>query len=215
MNSLELLREFSTPLISDALDSLGINGGLEGIRPIDINSKIVGPAFTVQFAPVKENQQGKAADYLEEVPPGSVIVLENQGRTDCTVWGDILSKLSLNKKINGTVINGMGRDIAEILSIGYPLFVKGTYMKSGKGRTQMQSIQTSVVIGSTEINPGDILIGDASGVISIKKEMLNEVVSLCQKIDEMEKIILQECLAGMPLSKSREKHNYNKYSIIK
>jgi len=82
--------KLATPTISDALDRLGIKGGCEGILPIIPRSKIVGPAFTLKYIPVGV-KKGTVGDYIDLAQVGDVFVLDNSGRTDCTVWGGILS----------------------------------------------------------------------------------------------------------------------------
>src|SRR3990167_752449 len=131
------LNEYSTPCISDALDSFGINGGLEGILPLNRGVKIVGPAFTLNYQLVDPNEGGVAGEFIDEVEPGSVIVIANNGRLSCTVWGDILSIVAKNKGILGTVIDGCCRDVEEITKVNYPIFSKSAYMKSGKNRVKL------------------------------------------------------------------------------
>jgi len=67
---------------------------------------------------------GTAGDYLDDVHAGDV-VLDNQGRLDCTVWGGILTRLAARKGIAGTVVNGVARDTAVADDLGYPLFARG------------------------------------------------------------------------------------------
>src|SRR5690625_3776530 len=126
----KLIAEFmklSTPNVSDALDKLNIPCGCHGINPIVMDKKMVGPAFTVKYVPNGEDK-GTVGNYIDDVKAGDVIVLDNEGRTDCTVWGDILTYLAVKKDIAGTVINGVCRDVDNIRELGYPMFSKGHYM---------------------------------------------------------------------------------------
>src|SRR6185369_9773290 len=109
MNFEQAFSALSTPCVSDALDKLGINGGCEGLRPVAPGLRCVGPAYTLKFEPVAEGQTAPAADYIDDVPPGSVIAIDNGGRTHCTVWGDILTLCALQKELAGTVIHGCCR----------------------------------------------------------------------------------------------------------
>ena len=83
------IKSFFTATISDALDKFGIAGGCQGITPVVSGVKMVGTAYTIRYVPVGA-QKGTVGDYIEDVLAGDVIVLDNNGRTDCTVWGDIL-----------------------------------------------------------------------------------------------------------------------------
>src|SRR5207244_11922796 len=101
----EQFRAFSTTTISDALDRLGVAGQAFGIVPLDRAFGLVGRAFTVRTIPVS-TAGGSVGDYIDDVPPGSVIVLDNSGRLDATVWGDILPIMAHRRPIAGTVIQG-------------------------------------------------------------------------------------------------------------
>ena len=73
------LLKYDTPALSDVLDSLGINGGCPCIIPRSKNTEITGRAFTVKFEPVSSGVSAKAGDYIDDVPEGSVIVIDNGG----------------------------------------------------------------------------------------------------------------------------------------
>jgi regulator of RNase E activity RraA len=83
----------STAAISDALDSLELRGSLHGIGPLGrgplgFGQRTAGPVFTVKYEPI-DATGGTVGDFLDDVEPGSVILIDNDGRTDCTAWGDI------------------------------------------------------------------------------------------------------------------------------
>jgi regulator of RNase E activity RraA len=79
------LRGLPTAAISDALDQAGIPGALHGIAPLSNAFRAVGPAFTVRYAPIGTSG-GTVGDFLDDVPPAAVIVIDNDGRDDVTVW---------------------------------------------------------------------------------------------------------------------------------
>ena len=94
---LELVALFAgldTPGVSDALDKLGIHGQALGIAPLaDYAHPIVGPAFTVKYVPAS-HPPGTVGDFIDDVAEGDIVVIDNDGRTDCTVWGDIMTPRS-------------------------------------------------------------------------------------------------------------------------
>ena len=100
-----------TAAISDALDKLGLPGSLHGIGPLRPGQRACGPAFTVRYEPV-DDQHGTVGDFLDDVPAGGVVVIDNDGRTDCTVWGGIMTQVAALTGVAGTVINGVCRDVA-------------------------------------------------------------------------------------------------------
>src|ERR1700744_2052018 len=81
-----------TPGVSDALDRLGLHGQAQGIMPLaDYTKVVVGPAFTVRYVPASA-PPGTVGDFIDDVAEGDVIVIDNDGRLDCTVWGDITTQ---------------------------------------------------------------------------------------------------------------------------
>src|SRR5687768_15423473 len=98
-----------TSALSDALDRLAIDGQGLGIKPVAPTMRFAGPAFTIHMLPVGLTK-APVGDYIDEVAPGQVVVLDNGGRQDATVWGDILTWVASERKIAATVIDGVCRD---------------------------------------------------------------------------------------------------------
>lgn len=83
----ENARTLSTAEVSDALDALNLPGSALGIKPIAGAQKIFGFAFTVRFAAIDPFKPGTVGDFIDRLAPETVVVLDNGGRMDCTVWG--------------------------------------------------------------------------------------------------------------------------------
>ena len=207
--ALSLLLEHGTGPVSDALDLLGVNGGLEGLTALYPSAAAVGPAFTLKYREVAEGEKGPAGDYIDDVPPGSVIVIANDGRLHCTVWGGILSAVAQEHGVAGTVIDGCCRDVPEIVASEFPLFSRGKYMKSGKNRVRLIATEVDVTIGDVVVRPGDIVCGDGSGVVVVPSAQLDAVADLVVRIVEMEQKVLADALSGTPLRDARARHGYN------
>ena len=94
---------------------------------------------------------GTVGDYIDDVPAGAVVVLDNAGRDDATVWGDILTDIAHRRGIAGTVIDGICRDVALSLSLQYPIYSKGSWMRTGKDRVQVEATQVPVTIGKARV----------------------------------------------------------------
>ncbi|MCF5392732.1 RraA family protein, partial [Pseudomonas syringae] len=95
-----------TPGVSDALDKLGLPGHCFGVMPLDnYKQVVVGPAFTVKYVSASV-PPGTVGDFIEDVAQGDIVVIDNDGRTDCTVWGDIMTQYAGSRNIAGTVIDG-------------------------------------------------------------------------------------------------------------
>lgn len=201
-------KKLDTSTISDALDKLGINGQCFGLRSAKPEWKIAGRAFTVRYGPVDINK-GTVGDFIDDVNPGEVVVIDNQGRLDCTVWGDIMTGVAKRRGIEGTVIDGTCRDTNRSLELDYPVFSVNRYMRTGKDRVQVEAIGEPVSIANVRVRPGDIIVGDADGVVAIPKEMEEKVLAIALEIEEAEDKIREATEKGMRLDEARKMFKYH------
>jgi len=207
---LEQCAALDTASLSDALDSLGIDAGLLGIAQQVPGTRCSGFAFTVLYEPVGQHEGFKnAANYIDEVPAGSVVVSSNAGRLDATVWGDILTHVAVSRNIRGTVIDGVARDIDTVTRLGYPLFSRGRFMQSGKNRVQLKATQVPVQIGGVTIHPGDLIVGDASGCLAIPLARAEEVIKRAIAVEKTERDIIASVGQGLSLAEARRLHRYD------
>lgn len=197
-----------TATLSDALDRHGLNGQCYRIKPRSTDFRMAGRAWTLLYGPAG-SPPGTVGDYIDDVPPGSVIVLDNGGRDNATVWGDILTEVAHAKGIAGTVIDGINRDVALSLELGYPLYSRDNWMRTGKDRVQVEATGVPVNIGDVRVCPGDLVRGDADGVVVIPKEREDEVLASAEVIQQAEDAIRESVRAGMSLREAREKHRYH------
>lgn len=207
----ELIRgfmELSTPCVSDALDTMRIRCGCEGLMPIIQGKKFVGPAFTVEYGPIGQVKTG-AGDYIDEANPGDVIVISNGAKTFCTAWGGLLSTVAKEKGVVGTVIDGVCRDVDVIRDIDYPMYTKGHYMVTGKDRIQMLSYQKPITFCDIQVHPGDLVMADQSGVLIIPINVAEEVLLSARKIDQAESLIEKAVKEGHSLKEARVKYKYD------
>lgn len=202
------VQALDTASISDALDRLGIVGQCYQVKPRDINFRMTGRAYTVRYGPAAK-PSGTVGDYIDDVPPNSVVVLANAGMENATVWGDILTEVAHKKGVAGTVIDGVCRDVSLCVKIGYPIFSKGHWMRTGKDRVQVEAINDIVSIGGVRVQPGDIMRGDADGVVAIPTEHENAVLTLAEKIQNAENQIREAVRSGNRLDEARRQFNYH------
>jgi 4-hydroxy-4-methyl-2-oxoglutarate aldolase len=203
----EQFERHATTTLSDAMDRLGIAGQALGIAPLDRAFRMVGRAFTVRTIPIAV-ASGTVGDYIDDVPEGSVVVLDNGGLLDATVWGDILTIMSHRKRLAGTVIHGVCRDASRSLELGYPIFSRGVSMRTGRGRVQAEGYQVSVSLGEVRVEPGDMLVGDADGVVVIPTARQDEVLAVAAEIEASEERIRREIEGGSRLDEARKRHRY-------
>ena len=200
--------KLDTATISDALDKLGIAGQCLGIKPRDHRFRLAGRAFTILYGPAGK-PAGTVGDYIDDVPRGSVIVLDNGGRENATVWGDILTELAHRKGIAGTVIDGACRDVHFCLELGYPIFSRSYSMRTGKDRVQVEATNAPVNIGDARVSPGDLLRGDADGVLAIPRAHEDEVLRIADDIHVAEERIRAAIRGGQRLDEARKAMRYH------
>jgi 4-hydroxy-4-methyl-2-oxoglutarate aldolase len=206
--SVERASKLDTTSLSDALDRLGIAGQCLNIKPLDHRFRLTGRAYTILYGPAG-NPPGTVGDYIDEVPPGSVVVLDNGGRENATVWGDILTFVAHRRGIAGTVIDGACRDTYLARELAYPIYSRSYSMRTGKDRVQVEAVNGPVNIGDARIDAGDLLRGDADGVLVIPRAHEDAVLAAAEEIDAVEQRIRAAINEGQTLSEARKALGYH------
>jgi regulator of RNase E activity RraA len=200
--------KLDTTSISDALDRLGIAGQCLNIKPLDHTFRLTGRAFTILYGPAG-TPAGTVGDYIDDVAPGSVVVLDNGGRENATVWGDILTWVAHRRGIAGTVIDGACRDTHLCRELKYPIYSRSYSMRTGKDRVQVEATNVAVNIGDARVSPGDLLRGDADGVLVIPREHEDAVLAAAEDIDRIEQQIRARIDTGKTLAEARRELGYH------
>ena len=207
--AVERASKLDTSTISDALDRLAIAGQCLNIKPRDPRFRLAGRAFTMLYRPVAK-PAGTVGDFIDDVAPGSVVVIDNAGRENATVWGDILTEIAHRRGLAGTVIDGACRDTALCLELGYPVYSRSYSMRTGKDRVQLDATEIMVDIGDARVSPGDIMRGDADGVVVIPRQHEAEILSIAEEIAEAEDAIRKSVRGGKRLDQARKEFGYHR-----
>jgi 4-hydroxy-4-methyl-2-oxoglutarate aldolase len=197
-----------TATISDALDRLGIVGQCAGIKGRDPGFAMTGRAWTMRCGPAA-NPPGTVGDYIDDVPAGAIVVIDNGGRTDATIWGDILTEIAHRRAVGGTLIDGISRDVALCRALSYPVFSRDHWMRTGKDRVQVEAMDCVVAIGGARVCPGDIVRGDADGVVVIPATHEAAVLDAAEAIHAAETAIRDAVRGGMRLDEARRRFRYH------
>ena len=206
--NVERASKLDTATISDALDRFGLAGQCYRIKPRIHSFRMTGRAYTLLYQ-VTGNPPGTVGDYIDDVPPGSICVLDNGGRESGTVWGDILTEVAHRRGVAGTLIDGLCRDVALCIDLGYPVFTKDHWMRTGKDRVQLDATNVPVSIGGVRVHPGDLIRGDADGVVVIQKQFEEQVLAAAEEITLVEDRIREAARGGMRLTEARQKFGYH------
>lgn len=204
----ERYRVLHTAAVSDALDHLGLPGQVAGVRRVSGSGTIAGPAFTVRYEPLGVDG-GTVGDYIDDVAPGAVVVLANAGRIDMTVWGGLLSQVASARHLRATVIDGCCRDSSTAQRLGYSVFACATWMRTGKDRVRAEALDVPVSIGGVRVRPGDLVVGDADGVLVVPSARAEDVLCVAEEIDAVERHIAEEVGGGQRLDDARRSGGYH------
>ncbi|WP_407555119.1 RraA family protein [Streptomyces sp. Pv4-95] len=206
----ERLSRLDTAALSDAMDSLRTPPCvLPGIATRTPGSIACGPAFTVRYRAIDDDTTfHNAANYIDDVPAGSVVVVDNGGSHTCTNWGSLLSSVALHRGVSGTVVHGSVRDVKESRTAGYPLFSTDVTMVSGKNRVVLDRTGAEVDIAGTPVRPGDWIVADDNGALRIPADLVEEVISRAEAVERTEARIREAALGGARLDEARARFGY-------
>jgi 4-hydroxy-4-methyl-2-oxoglutarate aldolase len=207
--TLDTLRQLSCTDLSDAMDRLGIPGQCLGIAPLERSFQVVGRAWTLRYGTVGQDR-GTVGDYIDDLGPGDVVVLDNQGRLDATVWGDLLTTVASQRRVAGTVIDGVCRDVDRAMALSYPIFSRGNWMRTGKDRVRVEGVQQPVTVGGVRVEPGDWVRGDGDGVVVVPAARAAEVLAAAREIHDTEDNIRAAIESGKSLRSAREQYGYHR-----
>ncbi|KAF5412971.1 MAG: Bifunctional enzyme Fae/Hps [Candidatus Methanogasteraceae archaeon] len=200
--TLELLRQVSTPNISDAMHRKGAMSGILSICP---GLKIAGRAITVQTLP---GDWAKPIEAIDLACEGDVIVIDN-GRADIAPWGELATLSCMNRKVEGVVIDGAVRDVDEIREFNYPVFARAIVPNAGEPKGYGE-INVEISCGGQVVRDGDYVVGDDSGVVVIPKERAYEIARRAKEVYKTELRIRAEIARGKSLSEVLELAKWEK-----
>jgi 4-hydroxy-4-methyl-2-oxoglutarate aldolase len=184
------LAKFSSATIHEAQ---GRKGALSSrIKPIDRAMSFCGPAVTVRCAP-RDNLMLQVAIHYAEA--GDVILAAAGEYEEAGTFGDVLGNAMKSKGLAGLVTDSGVRDTQDLIELGLPVF-SGRIAIKGTVKETIGPINHPVVFGDEIIYPGDVLRGDADGVVVVRKDEIEEVIRLSQERDDAERELISLYQAG-------------------
>lgn len=168
-------------VISDALDAAGFRQQAmrHTIRPLLPETVVVGRAMPVLCLDVYEipdepyQQEIAAVDSLKQ---DDVLVCSTDGSTRICFWGELLSTAARARGARGAVIEGFIRDVRKIMQMQFPIFTTGITPVDSNGRGEVVAYNVPIECGGVTVNPGDIVFGDADGVVVIPQTVETQVI---------------------------------------
>ena len=197
------LREVSTATLASLLRKRGLNGlTLDGLRSTRPGVRMAGYARTVRYLPLREdllamyagmNAQKRA---IEEIRPGEVLVIEARGDTTAGTIGDILGLRAQVRGAAGIVTDGAIRDSAALARLEIPAYHAAVHPAVLGRRHVPWESGVAVACAGVTIRPGDILVGDADGVVVLPPAIAAEVLADAREQERQEEFITTRVAQG-------------------
>ena len=176
--ALDIAKEFLTLPVANVSDSMWrLTAGGSRLRPMHKSGQMAGPALTVKSRPGDNLMLHKAIDMAE---PGDIIVCDAGGDLTNSLMGELMLAHAIKRGVGGFVLDGAVRDVEAFLEVNLPVFAAGVSHR-GPYKDGPGEINVSVAIDGMVIEPGDLVIGDWDGVLSIP---LDDVESILKKTNE-------------------------------
>ncbi|HTQ91965.1 MAG TPA: RraA family protein [Streptosporangiaceae bacterium] len=187
------LREFATTQIADCGGPVAVVA--PPLRHLAGGAQLCGPAVTVWTKPGDILYVLKAVDLIA---PGDVLVVDGGGRPDAAVIGDIAGQALAGLGCDGLVVDGAVRDLDGLDEVGLPTFAAGSHPATGSNQGP-GAINVVVQCGGVTVRPGDVIRGDASGLVVVPREHLAPVLAMTQAVADRERDWRQAIAGGASL----------------
>lgn len=183
-------KKLTTGLLSDAM---GCFGAMDfRIKPVGAGMKLAGTAMTVNLRAADNLMLHKAVGLCGK---GYVLVADAKSNISNACWGDLMTRAALRMRIEGTVVDGVVRDLADLRELGYPVFALGA-IPAGVNREGPGEINVPISCGGVFVDPGDLIVGDEDGVVVVPRQKIEAVLQVAEAKASAEKRRIQEILEG-------------------
>lgn len=168
-----------------------------GIRRLAGSARVIGPAVTVRTTATDSTMLHHAAGLIE---PGQVLVIDTGGDTRHAPLGEVVAEQLVARGAAGVVVDGVITDIDEISNLGITVYARGTSILTTKLHDiDAGGFNVPVVCGDVVVQPGDVVLGDANGVLIVAPEVLENVLETALADDAEEPAFIDEIRAGAQL----------------
>ena len=209
-NCLERMRRVTTATLTTQLFKRGLrNQFMQGVRPLgQYAGNLVGPAFTLRNIPAREdvdrvegfaNPEHPQRKAIETAPVGHVLVVDCRGDTRAASGGEILMTRLMMRGAAGMVSDGGIRDSAPIALMAMPVFCAGAAAPLNLAVHHATDIQVPIGCGGVAVYPGDLIVGDADGVVVVPAHLAEEIAADAEEQERLETFVLTRIQQGAKL----------------
>lgn len=185
------LSEFGVATVHEAMGRVGLMRPY--LRPVYSGAAMCGPAVTVLLQPGDNWMLHVAAEQIHE---GDVIVAACTTETTDGFFGELLATSMKARGAKGLVIDGGCRDTQELEDLGFPVFARAVHAK-GTVKATLGSVNVPVVCANALVNPGDVVMADADGVVVVPKDRVKTVAEASRRREDREAEKRAEFEAGV------------------
>jgi 4-hydroxy-4-methyl-2-oxoglutarate aldolase len=195
------LARLDTCAVSDAMESLGMQGAAVGIHAVTVDQAVAGRVITVELTPFTgepaARHLGTAA--IDAATPGDIIVIANGGRDTVSGWGGVLSAGATSHAVAAVITDGGVRDIDQAKAFGLPVYARGAVPHSARGRVVESRWNEPITVAGVAVAPGDYVIADGSGVVFVPATQADAIIAAAETIAAKEHLMAAGALAGEPM----------------
>ncbi len=191
------LAKLDSCAVSDAFDKLGLQGVVSGLAAMTIPRRIAGRVRTVKLGAPREDvpKRHLGTATIASSEPGDIIVVEH-GRLDISGWGGLLTRAAMRRGVAGVIVDGGFRDLDEARELNFPIYARSSVPRTARGRVSEHAYNVRVTIGGVEVNPGDLVLADGSGVVFIPEGEAARVIEVAREIFEREALMAKAIDSG-------------------
>lgn len=197
-------KKLYVPAVCDILDDYELRFQFldHGVKPLDRELKIAGPAYTIVGHSNSTRDQSKRMGprVIDGFRPDVVAVYDTLGDQKTGVWGELWASGAMRKGCVGAVVDGGIRDTAYIRRANFPMFHRFTCPGDALGRFNIVDFECPAHVGGVRVQPGDYVLGDEDGVVIIPAELTLEVLDKAERLCEKENLIREAIGTGKPLA---------------
>jgi regulator of RNase E activity RraA len=188
--------------VSDALDKLGLEGAVTGIRRLSTERRIAGRVLTVKLdrAEGRSNTRHLCTTAIEAASPGDIIVVEQHTGLDAASWGGNLSIGAQVRGVAGVIVDGPVRDVDDSRELDFPVFARDHTARTARGRIVEVATGEPIDVGGVTVTPGDYAVADGSAVVLVARAEIERVLDAAEAIVAREEAIAQALRDGHPIS---------------
>ncbi|MBV1895699.1 MAG: RraA family protein [Rhodobacteraceae bacterium] len=204
------ISNIATSTYANAFDTFGIADNImSGLAAAAPGFRFSGPAVTVRLS-IGPPGTYSSADFavgamIDAARKGDIIVVDGGG-CQYSTWGGMASYAAKLKGVSGLLVDGAVRDLEEMIEFNFPVFTRHIVPTTGRTRLKVEAINVPVTVGGAAVNPGDIIVADGSGVVSIPCAQASGVLEQAEKCQRDDDAAMADLKNGLSFTDAMKKY---------